>query len=115
MRTFLLSGALLSALLILPGCQSTRAEQRVSSGMTSAQVRQALGEPHTRTRTIKGGTPIDVWMFREVQPRPDGSTEVVDSAVTLRDGRVVGVRALTATPAANAAVSATEALGGRTR
>ncbi len=115
MKTLLLSCALIGASLPLPGCQSTRAEQRVSSGMTAAEVQRALGEPYSRARTVKNGTAVDIWMFREVQPRADGRSEVVDSAVSLRDGRVVGVRAFAATPAANTAVSATEALGGRTR
>lgn len=115
MKTLLLACTLILALITLPACQSKRAEQRVSSGMTSAQVRQALGEPYSRTRTVKDGTPVDVWMFREVQRRAYGVSEVVDSAVTLRSDRVVEVRALTATPAASAAVSATDALGGGTR
>jgi len=96
--------------LILSACVGTRAEERVSTGMTGAQVRRALGEPYSQIRSVKGGVAIDVWLFREVQPHANGSKSIVDSAVTLRDGRVTGVTPITETPTENEPVSAAAAL-----
>jgi len=73
-------------------------------------VRRALGEPYSQIRSVKGGVAIDVWLFREVQPHANGSKSIVDSAVTLRDGRVTGVTPITETPTGNEPVSAAAAL-----
>ncbi len=95
------------------GCLGTRAEQRVSAGMTGAEVRRVLGEPYSQSRSVKGGVPVEVWLFREVQTKGEGRKVLVDSAVTLREGRVLEVGAFKETPVEDAAVPAAVVLGGR--
>lgn len=97
-RVFLLALAPLLAGL-MGACIATRAEHLISPGMSAQEVRSALGEPFSRTRKVERGEPVEVWLYREVEARDDGTREARDSAVTLRGGKVVSVQALTATPA----------------
>jgi lipopolysaccharide/colanic/teichoic acid biosynthesis glycosyltransferase len=97
--------------LALPSCVATRAERRVSAGMPGAEVKRVLGQPYSQSRTTKDGVPVELWLFREVQSQSDGRKVLVDSAVSLRDGRVVEVSALKETPVDEAAVPAAAMLG----
>jgi hypothetical protein len=90
---------LVTAALALPACLTTRAEQRVSRGMTADEVKRALGQPYSQSRVIKQGVPTEIWLFREVQNRADGRKEIMDSSVFLENGRVVEVSAVSQSPA----------------
>lgn len=89
----------------LSGCVATQAERRVSAGMAAADVKRALGQPYSQSRVIKDGVPVEMWLFREVQTEGRGRKMLVDSAVSLRNGRVVEVTALKETPVEDTAAA----------
>jgi len=90
-----LSPIALIALIIvgIGGCQTTtQTTNRISIGMTQAQVIGAVGKPFSKSAAIIDGVPTETWIYKETTWDQGGwswNRTVSDSEVVFRSGRVV--------------------------
>lgn len=75
------------------GCQTTtQTTNRITIGMTRAQVLDAVGPPHSKSAAIRNGVQIEKWIYKETTWDQGGwswNRTVSDSAVVFRNGRVI--------------------------
>ena|ERR1043166_921183 len=87
--------ALLCAITIpfIMSCQATaQTTNRISVGMTQAEVVRAVGKPFSRSADVVGGVPVETWVYKETTWDQGGwswNRTVSDSEIVFRNGRVI--------------------------
>src|SRR6266581_7118996 len=79
--------------VLIVGCQTTtQTTNRVSVGMTQAEVLRSAGKPFSKSAEQKGGALVETWIYKETTWDQGGwswNRTVSDSAIVFRNGRVV--------------------------
>src|SRR6266481_3667944 len=85
--------AIVLAAFSIFGCQTTtQTTNRITIGMTRAQVLDAVGPPHSKSAAIRNGVQIEKWIYKETTWDQGGwswNRTVSDSEIVFRNGRVV--------------------------
>lgn len=80
-------------MIALAGCQTaTHTTNRISVGMTQAEVVRAVGKPFSKNAAVVNGVPTESWIYKETTWDQGGwswNRTVSDSEVVFRNGRVV--------------------------
>ena len=88
-----LATPLICLVLLVLGCQTTtQTTNRLTVGMTKAQVIAAVGKPHSRSAETRDGVLIEKWIYKETTWDQGGwswNRTVSDSAIIFHNGRVV--------------------------
>ena|SRR5437762_13879268 len=83
----------LSCVCLFLGCQTTtHTTNRISVGMTQAQVLQSVGKPFSKSAQQRDGTLIETWIYKETTWDQGGwswNRTVSDSEIVFRNGKVV--------------------------
>jgi hypothetical protein len=85
---------ILPAIIILwfAGCQTTtQTTNRISVGMTQAEVLRAVGKPFSKRADVVNGVSIEQWIYKETTWDQGGwswNRTVSDSEIVFRNGRV---------------------------
>ena len=78
---------------LFTGCQtSTQATNRISVGMTKAQVLAVVGSPHSKSADTHDGVLIEKWIYKETTWDQGGwswNRTASDSAIIFHNGRIV--------------------------
>jgi hypothetical protein len=84
---------ILGATLLLAACQTTtQTTNRITVGMTHAQVLRAVGTPFSKSAEERDGVTVEKWIYKETTWDQGGwswNRTVSDSAVIFRNSRVV--------------------------
>src|SRR6266403_262936 len=79
--------------LLLVSCQTTtRTTNRLSIGMTQAEVVRAVGKPFSKSAEVIHGVQVERWVYKETTWDQGGwswNRTVSDSEVVFRSGRVI--------------------------
>ncbi len=78
--------------VLIVGCQTTtQTTNRVSVGMTQAEVLRSAGKPFSKSAEQKGGALVETWIYKETTWDQGGwswNRTVSDSAIVFHNGRV---------------------------
>jgi hypothetical protein len=88
------SGCLLvSCAMLFAACQTTtQTTNRVSVGMTQAEVLRSVGKPFSKSAEQKDGVLVETWIYKETTWDQGGwswNRTVSDSAIVFRNRKVV--------------------------